>query len=102
MQNLIKQTVFCKYFLFFLQTRQLEEDWRNLAAQQKRREQDLQNKENELILKREALEIERKGLLNEVRNSNLFFGLNCNVNVIIGVFLLFLLDSARMWSVARI
>lgn len=45
----------------------MQEDWRNLTAQQKQKEQELQNKEKELIRRREMLELERRNLLNEVR-----------------------------------
>lgn len=51
---------------FKLQARQLQEDWRNLTAQQKQKEQELDIKEKELIRRREMLELERRNLLNEV------------------------------------
>lgn len=44
----------------------MQEDWRNLTAQQKQKEQELEDKEKELIRRREILEMERKNLLNEV------------------------------------
>ncbi|KAK4883965.1 hypothetical protein RN001_000236 [Aquatica leii] len=47
------------------QTRQLEEDWRNLAAVQQKKEFELVEKEQELIFRREELEKERKKLLGE-------------------------------------
>lgn len=51
-----------------MQARQLQEDWRNLTAQQKQKEQELEIKEKELVRRRELLELERRNLLNEVRD----------------------------------
>ncbi|KAF5280415.1 hypothetical protein FQR65_LT03224 [Abscondita terminalis] len=48
------------------QTRQLEEDWRNLAAVQQKKELELIEKEQDLIFRREELEKERKKLLKEI------------------------------------
>lgn len=49
------------------QARQLQENWRNLTAIQKHREQELQRKEIELVEQREELEKERQRIMGEVK-----------------------------------
>ncbi|CAH1112604.1 unnamed protein product [Psylliodes chrysocephalus] len=51
---------------FAQQTRQLQEDWRNLTAHQRQKEIELETKEKELILKKEKLERERKTIVSEI------------------------------------
>ncbi|XP_065167719.1 kinesin-like protein Klp98A isoform X2 [Atheta coriaria] len=48
------------------QARQLQENWRNLTAIQKHREQELQRKEIELVEQREELEKERQRIMGEI------------------------------------
>ncbi|KAL3287107.1 hypothetical protein HHI36_001588 [Cryptolaemus montrouzieri] len=50
------------------QSRQLEQNWRSLTAQQKQKELLLKDKEKHLILQREDLERERQQLLGEIYN----------------------------------
>lgn len=64
--------IFIFIFTFF-KARQLQENWRQITAQQKQREQELQRKEKELILQREELERERKKLMGEVSFIYAFF-----------------------------
>lgn len=53
----------------------MQEDWRTLTAQQKQKEEELENKEKELIRRREILELERRNLLNEVKVHDLLRGM---------------------------
>ncbi|XP_057652749.1 kinesin-like protein KIF16B isoform X2 [Diorhabda carinulata] len=50
------------------QSRQLQDDWRNLAAQQKEKELELEQKEKELLFERQKLERDRKTILSEIEN----------------------------------
>lgn len=81
---------------FYVQARQLQEDWRNLTAQQKQKEQELEIKEKELIRRREMLELERRNLLNEVRGHELMASMHNSF------FILFYVDLTGMYPVARI
>ncbi|CAG9861907.1 unnamed protein product [Phyllotreta striolata] len=53
---------------FAQQTRQLQEDWRNLSAHQRLKEIELERKEGELMLRKEKLERERKTVMSEIEN----------------------------------